>query len=794
MKHLYLLTLFLCLGINNSAAQQITQTVRGTVTDKISNAPIIGAQVYISSAELGAKTNDNGEFEIKQVPIGRIKLRVSIIGYNPIFLNNVELNSTNELILSLKMEEKVYKSKVVKIRAKRDKAKTNNELVMVSGRTFSVEETQRYAGSRNDVARMAQSFAGVQGADDSRNDIIVRGNSPVGVLYRLEGMDIPNPNHFAAAGTTGGPVSMLNNNVLSNSDFITSAFPAEYMNASSGVFDLRLRKGNDRKHEFLGQIGFNGAELNAEGPITKNGNNSYIVGYRYSTLGIFKELGIDFGAGTAVPAYQDGSFKLNFSDKNGHTTLFGIGGQSNVKLYDSENDGPSLFGDAGQDFDYKTKTGIIGLSRMTILSKKSFLKATIGIQASSTETILDTFTIDPLLDKAPFYRDHSSQGAISLNSFYQTKFSARSNFKAGFYADRNFFNLHDSVYRAPLDSFVNLTNFDGALWVLKPYAQYQYKFSEDLSVTAGLSSVFMLLNNSYSLEPRGGIKYNISPKSSLALGYGLHSKIAPFRTFFEESEVSPGVYSTTNENIGLSKAHHLVLGFDHMLAQNKRIKIETYYQHLYNIPIDSRVSTYSLLNQGADFGIGLIDSMVNKGTGRNYGIEFTLEQFMTKGFYYLVTASLYNSTYVPSDGMRYSTAFNGGYAFNVLGGKEFLLKEQTNGEGRTKRYSLTTDFKSLLNGGKRYTPVDSIQSQLAGEVVFDQSQTFASQFKDYFRIDFRIGFKIQSKKVSHEWAFDIQNITNRQNIFSAQYDLNTGELQESYQTGFFPVVQYRIRF
>ncbi len=793
MKKYYCIILLLSINFNLSA-QNLTQTIRGTIVDKISRSPIIGATVMLADKSKGVKADVNGNFTLTKIPIGRTSLVITSVGKQPVFLNNLELNSTNQLVLNIDMEDRITTTKKVVIRSKKDKSKTLNEMVSVSGRTFSVEETQRYAGSRNDVARMAQSFAGVQGSNDSRNDIVVRGNSPVGVLYRLEGMDIPNPNHFAAAGTTGGPISMLNNNVLANSDFITSAFPAQYMNATSGVFDLNLRSGNDQEYEFLGQIGFNGVEMNAEGPITKKGNNSFIVGYRYSTLAVFNALGINFGTGTAIPKYQDGSFKLKFVDKKGSTSVFGIGGVSNVKLWDSENEGASLFGDNGEDFNYRTNTGMIGITRSYLLSKKSYTKTTLALRANSTKTILDTFTSDPLIDKAPFYRDNSYEGAISLHSFYQTKFSAKSNLRVGAYIDRNFFKLIDSVFIGARNSFINLTNYTGSLYTIKPYAQYQYKYSTKLSAVAGLSSIYFPFNNSFSLEPRLGLTYRPNAKSSFALGYGLHSKLAPFRAYFIERETSPNVFNTTNDNLGLSKAHHIVLAYDRNINQYTRIKLETYYQHLFNVPISSNVNTYSLLNQGADFGVVLQDSMVNGGTGDNYGAELTFEHFLNKGFYYLLTGSVYKSSYVPSNGITYPTAFDSRFAANILGGREFFLKERMSKDGKAKQYSFTLDFKSLINGGLRYTLIDLEKSIQAGEAVFDNTRAFSEKHKPYFRIDFRVGFKIQTKKVTHEWAFDVQNLTNRKNLFAVRFDPNDLKLKESYQTGLFPVFQYRVRF
>lgn len=303
---------------------QTTQNIRGTVADIDSKAPLIGANVLVVGSDpmLGASTDVNGNFSIKNVPIGRHTLQISYIGYNCKTLSNIELSSGKELILNITLQQTV-EMKEVTVTAEKEKEKFINKMATVSARTLSVEESMRYAGTLNDVARMAQNFAGVQGANDSRNDIIIRGNSPTGVLYRMEDIDIPNPNHFALNGTTGGPISIINNNALDNSDFMTGAFPAEYGNALAGVFDLKLRNGNNQNHEFLGQIGFNGAEFMAEGPINKEKFSSYLVSYRYSTLKVFQLMGVNFGTGTTVPDYQDAVFKINLPNKKGQTT-FGV--------------------------------------------------------------------------------------------------------------------------------------------------------------------------------------------------------------------------------------------------------------------------------------------------------------------------------------------------------------------------------------------------------------------------------------------------------------------------------------
>jgi hypothetical protein len=319
-----LLILTLSFWLNQVNSQVLTQTVRGVVTDKESKQPLIGATVIIlgSNPLQGSTTDDNGRFKIEKVITGRQTLKISYLGYNEVQIPNIVVNSGKEVVLNIELQENVVSKGEVVVTADRNKDKSNNEMAVVSARSFSIDETNRYAGALGDPARMVANFAGVSAPSDARNDIIIRGNSPSGLLWRLEGIDIPSPNHFSAQGSTGGPVSILNNNTLRNSDFFTGAWPAEYGNATSGAFDLKLRNGNNEKMEYTGQVGFNGFEGMVEGPIKKSKGSSFMASYRYSTIGLIGDLtGFTFGA-SGVPKYQDLTFKINFNIHNIQTQLY----------------------------------------------------------------------------------------------------------------------------------------------------------------------------------------------------------------------------------------------------------------------------------------------------------------------------------------------------------------------------------------------------------------------------------------------------------------------------------------
>ena len=379
MRKIFILLITVIFSLQSYAQDNYTQTIRGLVIDKHSQTTLPGASVVLLNSDpiIGTITNVDGYFKLENISVGRQGLVISFLGYNTITLSNLNLTSGKELVLTIELEEQIFTIKEVVISAKQRKDVAINEMSTVSARSFTVEETERYAGSLGDPSRMVSNYAGVAMTNDSRNDIIIRGNSPAGLLWRLDGIEIPNPNHFGAFGTTGGPVSMLNNNLLTNSDFFTSAFPAEYGNAMSGVFDLKMRSGNNEKREYVGQIGFNGFEFGAEGPFKKGSKSSYLVNYRYSTLGVFQAIGIEMGTGSAIPQYQDLTFKLNFpGTKFGRFSLVGIGGLSYIELHDSEvaaanEEDDSNYNYGGVDLDYGSDMGVIGLSHLYFFNKKT---------------------------------------------------------------------------------------------------------------------------------------------------------------------------------------------------------------------------------------------------------------------------------------------------------------------------------------------------------------------------------------------------------------------------------------
>ncbi len=786
----------------HARGQAQTQVVKGQIIDSQAEYPLLGATIGLvgSNPVIGAVADMDGRFRIENVPVGRQNFVVQYVGYKSITLPNVLVTIGKEVILDVKLEESVEKLEEIVVTAGADKDMPINELAKVSARTFSLEEVTRFSGGRNDVARLATSFAGVSAPDDSRNDIVVRGNSPTALLWRIEGLPVATTNHYATLGTTGGPVSALNTNLLRTSDFLTGAFPAEYGNANAAVFDVNFRNGNTDSYEFTAQMAaFSGLEAMAEGPISRKNNSSFLISYRYGIASLA-------ATGTsAIPYYQDLSFKLNFGDsKLGRFEVFGMGGLSSIDFYGDEIDEEDLFADPNQNAFVENGLGMIGMNHTVRLGKTAFIKTTIGASTNANDYKQDNLIRDSLGNVVNAYHattDTNTEERYTITSSLNKKFNARWNMKAGFLAEyyiSDFYGINrDSDNEIPdedgdgvPDYFKTYRDFTGEYVLWQVFGQAERKITDDLSFTFGLHSQYHSLTDDVSIEPRTALSWQVTQSQRLSFAYGLHSQSVPSPILFDEEWISEDETLKTNIGLGFMRSHHFVLGYDQRLGKDWRLKLETYYQHLYDVPVQGdTLSSYSALNQGADFVFDVEPYLVNEGTGRNYGAEMTLEKFFSRGYYMLTTVSVFDSKYKGSDGILRNTAFNNNYVFNVLFGKEWKW-------GKNSQNAWTFDTKLTTSGGKPYTPIDLDESMQEGEEVRMDELAFSQRYDNYFRLDLKFGVRLNSTKhkISHQFYVDLQNVTNRKNEFAWRYNELTNQVNLIEQIGFFPDVMYRVNF
>lgn len=776
------------------AQETLTETVRGKVESANPESEIINAAIYVKNSDpaVGAVTDDNNEFSIK-VPAGRQTLQVSCVGFQSKEID-ILVNTGREVVLNIVLEPSNIQLGDVEIVARLDKSKPINRLSYSGARSFSTEETFRFAGSLGDPARMVRAFAGVIPVNDSRNDIVIRGNSPLGVQYILDGIEIANPNHFnAGVGMTGGQVTLLNTNLLTNSDFHLSAWPAPYGNALAGIFDLTMRRGNNKKHEFWGQMGFNGIEVGSEGFFSKNNTSSYLISYRYSIPDIMEKFGAYKGI---VPRYQDLTFKTDFDLNQKHQlSVLGLWGASNIKFtlddviaMEVDFDRESLTFD--QRVEVNSLAYVLGATHTAKFSPKTELKTTLSFVRNDTRMPVDTMSlVQPDAEWKLFWHENAIENKYSAYSQLTHRFSYYSRLVGGVKYD-----LYDVQYLEKVNDYDfpgdarTVTDEKGTMSLLRAYAQYQHTLSPELSLTGGLFGMYFTLNGSKAVEPRGGIRYTPANGHTLAAAGGLYSQLQPRTFYFIQTHTPEGIVYT-NKDLDFSRSAQFDASYDWAFAHNWHAKVEGYFQHLYSIPVINDPDEYFTMLEAGGAGQNSIDrqdNLVNKGTGRNYGVELTLEKFLSQNYYLLFNTTLYRSTYTNGfNDKRWSTIFDGRYLVNLTGGYEQPLN---------KGWTLFADLKGSYAGGTRYTPVLVEESKQKNEVIFDKERVNTLKVRDYFRMDLRIGYRKNHKRYTDELALDLQNFTNRRNIHSIYFDLNKGKYEEMTLQAFMPMVTYRVNF
>lgn len=758
-----------------------TQTIKGIVTDRSTGLTLPGVTIKIVSvnAVKAAATDVQGAFRVSGIPVGRHILQATYTGYQTTVLSDVLVTTGKEAEINIDLSPQNKQLTEVVVNATSSKRPVNT-MAMASGRSFSPEETNRYAGGFFDPARMAQSFAGVVAGGDN-NEIVVRGNSPKSLQWRLEGIEIINPNHFSNEGAAGGNVSMLNSTILGTSDFYTGALPAEYNNATSGVFDLKFRKGNTTKREYSFSIGILGAGATLEGPFKKGGNASYLVSYRYSSLGLLQEAGL-LGETSVVPKYQDLSFNFVFPTKKAGTfSLFGVGGISNmnakakrdVKEWDERDD--------ATDFKTKYSAGSVGLKHVFAANQQLYFINILSYNTDRSNGSVDTLNQNfaTTLTQKSNYNNSAVRYAGTMNLHLGSANHIRAGVNAGLLS----YDLFAMQYKKESGQLQQLINQKGNAQTFDAYIENKHDFDNGLTLNTGIHSNYFNLSKSWTIEPRVGLNYKFTAGQQLSLALGAYSRLESLSYYFAGDGVSNGKLEPT-------KSTQAVLGYEKLFSGKLKFKTEVYYQHLYDVPVSvNPANNFSLLNvlDNTNIGSSSYTALVNKGSGKNYGIELSLEKALSKGYYFIVTTSLFDSKFKALSGQEFNTAFNSRFAGNVVVGKEWAVS-------RDKKNLFGLNAKFIYAGGRKYSPINLPESLRLDEQVIDQSKVNTLTADDYIRVDYSASYRINGKKASHHILLDIQNVLNRENNIGLFYNPSKKIIEKQKWIGIIPTLTYRIEF
>ena len=788
MKNIKNIRLLLIMGLILSLqpafsqeTKKLTQIIRGQVIDKESQATLPGATVIILETDplKATITNNEGYFRIENVPLGRYNIKANYLGYESFIVSDIEITSSKEVVLDIQLKEQAFSLGEIIVKPDRDKSETINSMSMVSARTFSAEETRRYAGGVDDPARMASAFAGVAVGNIQDNSIIIRGNSPKGVLWRLEGVEIPSPSHFSGANVAGGGFTTLfSNHLLSNSDFFTGAFQAEYGNALAGVFDMRLRNGNDQKREYAFQAGLMGIDFAAEGPFVKGKRASFIFNYRYSTFGLIKS----FIPSDQIPEYQDFSYKLNFPlKKGGIISLWGIGGFDKNSEPVTDDSTEWTYSWDRVYYDLSIYTGVAGLSYKKIINNSTYINSSLVATTNNFSMFLQRMDGNLILQDS--INIDNTESKFTFTTFINKKFNAKHTNRTGLIINNISYNANTKArYQGEMIDYINSK---GDSYLVQAYSQSKYQLSPKLLLNLGAHAQYLLINEKYSIEPRAGLKYLINSRNTLSIGYGNHSQTEILKVYFYEKEIS-GKKVFPNKSLDFSKANHFIIAYDYFITPDLRIKIEPYYQSLNNIPVIAD-STWSMINYEQEFAFD--KSLVSEGKGTNIGIDFTFERFLKDNYYYLATASFFDSKYTAGNGQTYNSRFNKNYVLTVLGGKEFVFSKKDD-----KTQVLGINARATISGGHRVVPVNEELSHQARDIYYDWSNPYVGQNPADFFLDITLLYRKNKEKYSSIWAIQIKNATGTPSNYLYQYNLKENKIENTSQVIIVPNISYKIEF
>lgn len=763
MRSLVLLLILLSTSLTTTRvlAQSASQSVSGRVRDAKTLEPIEYA-VIASSGKAGAKSDSTGYFSF-ELPYGRYSLRVTSGGYDTYLIRELLVTSSKSITLDILLEP------------------TEGELIVVSdemearirevgARTFTVEQTSRIAGGFDDPARYATAFAGVT-SGVANNAIIVRGNSPTAIQWRLNGVEVPNPNHFAELTSFGGGgLTALSTQVLANSKFLIGALPSLYQNALAGAFDIEMRKGNTERNEHTFQLGAIGIDAASEGPLGLGDGSSYLFNYRYSTLTLLEPLLPEEAAGTT---FQDLAFRLHVPQGNNTISLWGFG-LTDGSGQDPERDSAQWTYPADlEQQDAKQTTYATGLS-YDVVSGSTVIKSTLAYTQRSMDLETGKLINNNVL---PWERVKTRQGDLSLTSHAVSALSESVYLNYGARATQMGFNL-DLAVADSAHTMTPVVDRTGSALLANAHAGLEFNFS-DLKIEAGLATQYLDLNEDLSLEPRISLTYQLDAANAIGLAYGLHSRMERLNYYFVQTgDILP------NTLLDLAKAHHVVAQYKASIGENISLEVSPYYQHLVGLPIVAGTPE-AIINVANDWFFD--KPLVNEGVGKNYGIDLTLERPLANGYYFLLSGSLFKSEYRGGDNVWRSTRYDRIGAVNAILGTEWALDD-------AGKQLLSISVRGTYQGGLRETPLDIQASNATNTIVLDSANAFTRILPSQAIAHFNASWRFNAE--GHSWliAFGVLNLTGAKEFLGYRRNLKTGEIEDEWDQLVIPNLSFKLEF
>ncbi|MBK7944878.1 MAG: carboxypeptidase regulatory-like domain-containing protein [Flavobacteriales bacterium] len=755
---------------------QTGANVLGRVLDADTQQPLVGATVHIALSDTSQKTttDSRGAFRFQMLPVGIHRVRAELVGYEPSSVPEVWARAGRSEDLTIALRRKPLELEAVEIRGD-----ALDRMRMIGTHTLSVEQTLRLPATFLDPARLASTRPGIATVNDQANHISVRGNGPAANAYLLEGAEIVCPNHLTNAGTasdlptlSGGGVTILSAQMLGPSRLLTGGFGAGYGNALGGILDMRLRRGSSERQGFTAQAGLLGIDLSAEGPIDSAGRSTYLINYRYSTLGLLSALGVDLG--DEAISFQDLSFHVAMPIGRASLSLFGLGGMSENVHAAKADTAEWEFDKDSEDIRYAGRMGAAGLTFAMPLGSKTHWRSTVVIsendQSRKSEGFHGTGAIIARTSTALFERKITGitrvSGRLGDNVSYETGGSA--------------------MERTVVKNLLFNETVSG--WLLRPYASVRVALNARMRLETGIAYALYSANSTSAFEPRITTAYALGDRSALSVSIGQRSQLPAVQLYY----VKPASNPWDNSAIGLQRMREVVLAFDHSLKPRARIHVEAYHQQRSMAASGDATRWIPPFNDDGSLSNAwdnpLVLDLRSAGEGSNTGIECSYDRDFDRNRYLHVNAAAFRSTYADVDGRTHESRWSQGFLANLIVGREF----ESRNERRVRVWGVNA--RGVLAGGLKASPIDSTWSMFSGGTVHDPSRPFTEQLPLYHRIDLRVYLKRERTGRSGQCSLDLQNILNTRNEAYRYFDQRQGKVVAQEQLGLIPNLSYRIEF
>lgn len=766
--------------IGHAASAQ--EMLRGRVRDASTGSPVVGAKVHLSNGRPQQDrlliTDSLGYFAAEMLPPGIYLCSVQAAGYEAIRIPEIQLVAARQTVLDLFLKPASVALPDVIIRAGAER----QVLLPLGEIPLTREKTQRFPATFFDPARLALAFAGVANADDQANGLLIRGNSPQHLRWRLEGVEVVNPNHLPNAGTlsdrptqTAGGVLLFSAQLLENSSLLTGALPPGYGDAFGGIMDIYWRRGNAQKHELTAQASLLGLDFAAEGPLDRKNKHSYLVNYRYSTVGLLGQLGISFG--NEQIWFQDYTFKTSFSGKKGgQWSVFGAAGDSRNRFTPPTDSGSiTQFKDLFQ-IDFRSSTGLLGTTWNSALGSRTYLAVS---AVSSVQRNTRTAEAKALFSE----RDTALDARLGLSLRLAHQASTHRSLQAGLLAQYASLatdaSRQDSLLYSATAATLTFQPWVNNLWTLP---------NERTQIHLGVHALIWRLLERYAWrthwEPRLTVVHRLRERHHIAFYLGLNSQTHALWVYALHPPAADASDANRLEGAPVATALQASARYSWAASEVWRLRAEVFYQHQYRLPA---AGALHLANISEPQPLG---SLVATGRARNAGMELSAERFLSGGWFLLANTTLLQAHYRGTDNRWRSSRWNTGHMANLTAGKEWTLDHWPE---RLRTFG--ANGRLTWVGGQRAAPIDTAASAAAQSTHYDVSNGYPVRLPDFVRLDLRIYWRRHwGKRRNSLLAFDLQNATLRSNVAYYYFDPLLGRVATKAQLSLVPNISWRLEW